>query len=182
MIEKGGGWVDANDPTTEWDLLHEKYRNGDRDKKFEAMFGAVGMAILILRKQRLNPAILHELHMQLFDKDMGSKSTFLDKKMPKNSSRRKALRPSQDMKKTFAVGAVEAFRKSGLTHEKAVSNVAAISGYKYEKVDDWHDYYFRGMPDGYSYLHYRLAELKKVSKQDALVIGNEWSRLSIGLS
>lgn len=67
MIEKGGGWVDANDPTTEWDLLHEKYRNGDRDKKFEAMFGAVGMAILILRKQRLNPAILHELHMQLFD-------------------------------------------------------------------------------------------------------------------
>ena len=84
MGEKGEKWIDANDPTTEWDLLHESFKSGDKNVKFAALSNSVSLAIKLAKANGVNVSILQELEMQLFDKDMGSKSTFLDKKMPKN--------------------------------------------------------------------------------------------------
>jgi hypothetical protein len=181
MAEKGGKWIDANDPTTEWDLLHESFKSGDKNAKFAALSNSVSLAIKLAKANGVNVSILQELEMQLFDKDMGSKSTALDKKMPLGGKRRKALRPSQDMKRTFAVGAIEAFRKAGLTQEKAIAKVSMITGYSYDKIDHFRDYYFRDMPDGYSYLSHRLDELKGVSTCQAEKLGYQWSELAIGL-
>ena len=181
MVDKGGRYIDANDPTTHWDLLHEKYINGNSDAKFDAIFGAIGLAIELLKQEKLNPAILQELQMQLVDKDFGSKSTYLDKSMPKGSKRKKALRPSQDLKKTFLVGAVYAFRKSGLTQEKAVEKVASITGRTYEEVDQFRDYYSNKNPDGKSYLDFRTKELRSISGIDAEKLAYQWCQLSAGL-
>ena len=181
MAEKGGQWIHANDPTTDWDLLHEKYRNGNNDAKFDAMFGAVCLAIELLNQENLNPGILQELQMQLVDKDFGSKSTYLDKPMPKGSKRKKALRPSQDLKKTYLVGAIEAFRKSGLTQEKAVEEVASITGRAYEEVDQFRDYYSNRNPDGKSYLDFRRKELTSASAIEAKKLAHQWCLLSTGL-
>ena len=181
MAEKDGQWINANDQTTEWDLLHENYRNGNNDAKFDAMFGAVCLAIELLHQKKLNPGILYELQMQLFDKDFGSKSTYLDKPMPKGSKRKKALRPSQDIKKTYLVAAIEAFRKSGLTQEKAIEEVASITGRTYEQVNQFRDYYSNRNPNGKSYLDFRRKELTATSAIQAKELAHQWCRLSTGL-
>ena len=49
------------------------------------MHGAVDLPIELLKQQKLKPALLHEFQVQLVEKDFGSKSTYLNKSMPKGS-------------------------------------------------------------------------------------------------
>lgn len=165
----------------EWNSLHEKYLAGNRDEKFAAIIGGVLAAAELLNNLGLNSMILRELEMQLLDKEMGSKTTFLDFDMPQGTGRKKAERPSRDLKATFAVGAIEAFKAAGKTEEDAITNVSNLSFYSYEKLENWHDYYFRGEPSGYPYLEFRLQELKEVTANTASELGQNWAKASRGL-
>lgn len=165
----------------EWNSLHEKYLTGNKEEKFAAIIGGVLAAAELLNRLGLNPMILRELEMQLLDKEMGSKTTFLDFNMPPSTGRKKAERPSRDLKATFAVGAIEAFKAAGKTEEDAITNVSKLSFYSYEKLENWHDYYFRGEPNGYSYLEFRLQELREVTADAASELGKNWAKASRGL-
>ena len=165
----------------EWNSLHENYKAGNSEDKFTALLGGVHAATRLLEKLGLNSMILRELEMQLFDKEMGSKTTFLGFNMPSGSGRKKAQRPSRDLKATFAVGAIEAFKAAGKTEENAITIVSNISSYSYERLENWHDYYFRGEPSGYSYLQFRLQELRDATADAASELGKKWAEASKGL-
>lgn len=177
--------VESIDPNTDWDLLHETFKTGNKDQKFASLLGGVKEAIALAEKHGCNPSILKELEMQLLDKEMGSKSTYLDWKMPTDEKkiRRKAVKPSRDLKATFAVAAVKAFRKSGLTEASAIEKVSEVSGYEFERIENWYDYYHqtKNKSEGYSYLKFRIKELDTTNSSDAAKLATTWAELSVGL-